>query len=106
MQQRIDAVAPIVHEHMEEAQQAQQQAHPAQPREFQPGDRVLVLVPTTTCKFLATWQGPYTPPSNLNSISAHSISDQLLHFLLTLQGSILAHSILDQLLQPSSATPF
>ncbi|KAL6471724.1 hypothetical protein MHYP_G00203740 [Metynnis hypsauchen] len=62
MQQRIDAVAPIVREHMEEAQRAQQRAYnrPAQPREFQPGDRVLVLVPTTTCKFLATWQGPYT----------------------------------------------
>ncbi|KAL6462880.1 hypothetical protein MHYP_G00293020 [Metynnis hypsauchen] len=62
MQQRIDAVAPIVREHMEEAQRGQQRAYnrPAQPREFQPGDRVLVLVPTTTCKFLATWQGPYT----------------------------------------------
>ena len=31
----------------------------AQPREFQPGDRVLVLVPTVECKFLATWQGTY-----------------------------------------------
>ncbi|KAL7871516.1 hypothetical protein SRHO_G00064990 [Serrasalmus rhombeus] len=62
MQQRIDTVAPIVHEHMEEAQRAQQRAYnrPAQPREFQPGDHVLVLLPTTTCKFLATWQGPYT----------------------------------------------
>ncbi|KAL6458115.1 hypothetical protein MHYP_G00333450 [Metynnis hypsauchen] len=62
MQQRIDAVAPIVREHMEEAQRAQQRAYnrPTQPREFQPGDRVLVMVPTTTCKFLATWQGPYT----------------------------------------------
>ncbi|KAL7854617.1 hypothetical protein SRHO_G00168070 [Serrasalmus rhombeus] len=62
MQQRIDTMAPIVHEHMEEAQRAQQRAYnpPAQPREFQPGDHVLVLVPTTTCKFLATWQGHYT----------------------------------------------
>ncbi|XP_066518865.1 uncharacterized protein [Hoplias malabaricus] len=62
MQQRVDAVAPIVQEHMEEAQRAQQCIYnrPAQPREFQVGDRVLVLVPTTTCKFLATWQGPYT----------------------------------------------
>ncbi|KAL0153383.1 hypothetical protein M9458_051302 [Cirrhinus mrigala] len=33
---------------------------PAQPREFQPGDMVMVLVPNVACKFLATWQGPYT----------------------------------------------
>ncbi|KAI9516065.1 hypothetical protein NQZ68_020593 [Dissostichus eleginoides] len=29
-----------------------------QPREFLPGDKVLVLVPTTDHKFLASWQGP------------------------------------------------
>lgn len=33
---------------------------PTQEREFQPGDRVMVLVPVTASKFLATWQGPYT----------------------------------------------
>lgn len=32
---------------------------PAQPREFTPGDRVMVSVPRTECKFLATWRGPY-----------------------------------------------
>ena len=31
----------------------------AQPREFKLGDRVLVLVPTVECEFLATWQGPF-----------------------------------------------
>ncbi|KAJ8349850.1 hypothetical protein SKAU_G00249800 [Synaphobranchus kaupii] len=31
----------------------------AQPREFAPGDKVLVLVPTSECKFLAKWNGPY-----------------------------------------------
>ena len=46
---------------MEKAQKEPQLAcnHPAQPREFQPGDRVLVLVPTAECKFLATWQWLY-----------------------------------------------
>ncbi|KAI2645131.1 Retrovirus-related Pol polyprotein from transposon 17.6 [Labeo rohita] len=34
--------------------------HVRQMREFQPGDRVMVLVPTSACKFLASWQGPYT----------------------------------------------
>ena len=28
-------------------------------RKFQPGDQVMVLVPTSECKFLAKWHGPY-----------------------------------------------
>ncbi len=62
MRQRIDRVAPLVREHMAKAQQAQQRHYnrAAQPREFQTGDRVMVLVPTAACKFLATWRGPYT----------------------------------------------
>ncbi|XP_063060131.1 uncharacterized protein LOC134453222 [Engraulis encrasicolus] len=61
MKERMKAIYPIVREHMENAQRQQQAAYnrPAQPREFKPGDRVLVLVPTVECKFLATWQGPY-----------------------------------------------
>ncbi|KAL6476008.1 hypothetical protein MHYP_G00145070 [Metynnis hypsauchen] len=88
MQQRIDAVAPIVREHMEEAQRGQQRAYnrPAQPREFQPGDRVLVLVPTTTCKFLATWQGPYTVREKVGPVNyrldqpGRRKSQQVYHF--------------------------
>nr|XP_055032771.1 uncharacterized protein LOC129421341 [Misgurnus anguillicaudatus] len=62
MRERIDRVMPIVREHLAKAQQAQQRHYnrAAQPREFQRGDHVLVLVPTAACKFLATWQGPYT----------------------------------------------
>ena len=30
-----------------------------QHREFQPGDQVLVLLPTSTSKSLAQWQDPY-----------------------------------------------
>ncbi len=53
---------PLVREHLAHAQQAQQRYYnrAAQPREFQTGDQVMVLVPTSACKFLATWQGPYT----------------------------------------------
>ncbi|KAI2644530.1 Retrovirus-related Pol polyprotein from transposon 17.6 [Labeo rohita] len=49
-------------EGIERAQWSQQRLYnrAAQPREFQPGDKVMVLAPTTACKFLATWQGPYT----------------------------------------------
>ncbi len=48
MRERIDRVAPLVREHMVKAQQAQQRHYnrAAQPREFQRGDRVMVLVPT------------------------------------------------------------
>ncbi len=62
MRQRIDRVMPLVREHMAKAQQAQQRHYnrAAQPREFQTGDWVMVLVPTAACKFLATWRGPYT----------------------------------------------
>ncbi|KAI2647467.1 Transposon Ty3-G Gag-Pol polyprotein [Labeo rohita] len=62
MRERIDRVMPLVREHLSKAQQAQQRHYnrAAQPREFQPGDRVMVLVPSSACKFLASWQGPYT----------------------------------------------
>lgn len=61
MRDRMAAVVPIVKEHMVKAQRDQSAAYnrAAQPREFKPGDRVLVLVPTVECKFLATWQGPF-----------------------------------------------
>ncbi|KAL0159094.1 hypothetical protein M9458_047170, partial [Cirrhinus mrigala] len=60
--ERIDQIMPLVREHLSKAQQAQQRHYnrAAQPREFQPGDPVMVLVPTSACKFLASWQGPYT----------------------------------------------
>ncbi|KAL0148983.1 hypothetical protein M9458_055787 [Cirrhinus mrigala] len=62
MRERIDQIMPLVREHLSKAQQAQQRHYnrAAQPREFHPGDRVMVLVPTSNCKFLASWQGPYT----------------------------------------------
>ncbi|XP_063075477.1 uncharacterized protein LOC134465637 [Engraulis encrasicolus] len=61
MRDRMKSVYPIIREHMEAAQRQQQASYnrPARPREFKPGDRVLVLVPTVECKFLAAWQGPY-----------------------------------------------
>uniref|UniRef100_A0A9J7WVK0 ribonuclease H n=1 Tax=Cyprinus carpio carpio TaxID=630221 RepID=A0A9J7WVK0_CYPCA len=71
MRERIDRVMPIVREHMAKVQQAQQRHYnrAAQPREFQPGDHVMVLVPTTTCKFLASWQGPYTVTERIGPVT-------------------------------------
>ncbi|KAL0152849.1 hypothetical protein M9458_051843 [Cirrhinus mrigala] len=62
MRTKIDHVMPLVREHLVKAQQAQQRLYnrAAQPWEFQPGDRVMVLVPNAACKFLAQWQGPFT----------------------------------------------
>uniref|UniRef100_A0A9J7YCJ2 Gypsy retrotransposon integrase-like protein 1 n=1 Tax=Cyprinus carpio carpio TaxID=630221 RepID=A0A9J7YCJ2_CYPCA len=71
MRERIDRVMPIVREHLVKPQQAQQRHYnrAAQPREFQRGDHVLVLVPTAACKFLATWQGPYTVTEKVGPVT-------------------------------------
>ncbi|KAL1258013.1 hypothetical protein QQF64_011257 [Cirrhinus molitorella] len=71
MRERIDRVMPLVREHMVKAQQAQQRHYnrAAQPREFQPGDHVMVLVPNTACKFLASWQGPYTVSEKVGPVT-------------------------------------
>lgn len=54
-------VWPIVREHMQQAQQQQARIYNrgAQIREFHPGEKVLVLIPSNECKFLARWLGPY-----------------------------------------------
>uniref|UniRef100_A0A674CNJ5 Gypsy retrotransposon integrase-like protein 1 n=1 Tax=Salmo trutta TaxID=8032 RepID=A0A674CNJ5_SALTR len=61
MQNRIATVMPIVREHMRQAQEHQRHTYNRQAtlRKFQPGDKVLVLIPTVECKLLATWKGPY-----------------------------------------------
>ena len=40
----------------------------ARSREFHPGDRVLVLLRTSTHKFQAQWQGPYTVTENRGDV--------------------------------------
>ncbi|KAL0163484.1 hypothetical protein M9458_042880 [Cirrhinus mrigala] len=69
---RIERVMPLVKEHLTKAQQAQQRHYnrPAQPREFHPGDRVMVL-------FLATWQGPYTVTEKVGPVTRRT--EQLYH---------------------------
>ncbi|CAM4403535.1 unnamed protein product [Lepidochelys olivacea] len=61
MRDRIARVKPIVREHLERAQKTQRTHynHQAKLQRFQPGDRVMVLVPTAESKLLAQWQGPY-----------------------------------------------
>ncbi|KAL0170492.1 hypothetical protein M9458_035088, partial [Cirrhinus mrigala] len=71
MRERIERVMPLVREHLTKAQQSQQRIYnrAAQPREFQSGDRVTVLVPTSASKFLATWQGPYTVTERVGPVT-------------------------------------
>ena len=65
------AIWPVVREHMEKAQSVPAQIYNrgAQPREFQVGDRVLVLIPTAENKFLATWNGPYEVIEKLGPVN-------------------------------------
>ena len=58
MRERFEQMSEVMKENMEKAQQLQKKWYD-QNREFQPGDHVLVLLPTTTNKLLAQWQGPY-----------------------------------------------
>lgn len=46
---------------MQQAQQQQAKIYNrgTQIREFYPGEKVLVLIPSNECKFLARWLGPY-----------------------------------------------
>lgn len=71
MQDRIAAVIPIVREHLEQSQEAQRRVYnrSARVRSFNPGDRVLVLVPTVESKFLAKWQGPYEIIEKVGSVN-------------------------------------
>ena len=71
LRDRMATLWPLVREHMAEAQTAQARVYNrgTQPREFQVGDKVLVLVPTVECKFLARWQGPYEVIERLGEVN-------------------------------------
>ena len=51
----------LVQQNLAQAQERQKNWYDrnAHVREFQPGDQILVLLPTATSKLLAQWQGPY-----------------------------------------------
>ena len=62
IQERLEKLRDLVHENLQDAQATQKAWYDrhARNREFQPGDQVLVLLPTSTNKLLAGWRGPYT----------------------------------------------
>ncbi|KYO45537.1 hypothetical protein Y1Q_0015183 [Alligator mississippiensis] len=62
LQDHIQKVQRIARHNVREAQERQETHYNrrARPRTFQPGDQVLVSIPTTSSKQLVLWQGPFT----------------------------------------------
>ena len=62
MREKLDEMSHIVELNLNRAQATQKSWYDrtARPRHFKPGDRVLVLLPPSTHKLRAQWQGPYT----------------------------------------------
>ena len=61
IRKRMEEMLQIVKDNMKEAQQQQKTWYDktARERELEPGEEVLVLLPTSSNKLLAQWQGPY-----------------------------------------------
>lgn len=61
MRDRLAQMTELVQHNLGRAQRQQKRWYDcnARSREFQPGEDVLVLLPTSTNKLLARWQGPY-----------------------------------------------
>ncbi len=62
MRDGLERYRELAQENLRQAQQAQKKWYdqPARTRELQPGQKVLLLLPTSTNKLLMKWQGPYT----------------------------------------------
>ena len=62
MREKMEKMSELVQENISKAQRYQKKWYDqnAREREFKEGDLVLVLLPTSTNKLLARWEGPYT----------------------------------------------
>ena len=71
MQERLEKLREIVRENLEDAQATQKEWYDrnARNREFQPGDQVLILLPTTSNKLLAEWRGPYPVVRKVSNVT-------------------------------------
>ena len=61
IREQLQQMSDLVNQNMIKSQATQKKWHDrnARSRKFQPGEQVLVLLPTSTSKLLAQWQGPY-----------------------------------------------
>lgn len=69
--EKLSRMTELAQENLENAQRRQKMWYDrnARSREFAPGDQVLVLLPTSTNKLLAEWQGPYSVESRLGKVT-------------------------------------
>ena len=71
MREKLSKMQAIVQDNLKGSQQRQKRWYDksARHREFQQGDQVLVLLPTSTNKLLAQWQGPYKVKDRVGNIN-------------------------------------
>ena len=71
IQDRLAKLRGVVRENLESTQDTQKKWYDrhARDRQFAPGDRVLVLLPTSTNKLLASWCGPYSVTRRVSPVT-------------------------------------
>ena len=71
MRERLERMAAEARENMETASGRQKSWYDrgARERTFQPGDQVLVLLPTSSSKLTAQWQGPYSVVKQVGKVN-------------------------------------
>ena len=71
VQGQLARLQEIVRDNLEDTQRTQKEWYDrhAHEHKFQEGERVLVLLPTSTNKLLAEWQGPYTVTRRVGKVT-------------------------------------
>lgn len=61
MKRKLNRLGEWAHQNLGEAQEGQRNRYDSkiQPREFEPGEKVLLLLPSSDTKLVTRWQGPY-----------------------------------------------
>ncbi len=71
MREQLQRSSDLAHQNLKESQVKQKLWYDqkARSRSFQPGDKVILLLPTTENKLLAKWQGPYQVKRKLGPVT-------------------------------------
>ena len=71
MREKLDKMTELVHDNLSRAQKYQKTWYDrtARAREFGVGEKVVVLLPTSTHKLRAQWQGPYTVVRKIGDVN-------------------------------------
>ncbi|KAG1937130.1 hypothetical protein F2P79_018361 [Pimephales promelas] len=71
MRDQLETFRTLAKENLQDAQKKQKVWYDTHAREknLQPGQKVLVLLPSDTCKLLAKWQGPYVVTRKLGPVT-------------------------------------